>query len=154
MHFTYKTHGTCSSAIDFDVENNVLTNVVFTGGCNGNLKGIGSLVEGMNVDEVIRRLKGTPLRLERDLLPRPTGSSPDAGPGKDGPEGINTSKSKPDGPKAVRFFIITAKSSRRSPRQALRFAMAPPRLRSAVGAACMAARAGFRFAPEFAGSAS
>ncbi len=59
MHFTYKTHGTCSSAIDFDVENNVLTNVVFTGGCNGNLKGIGSLVEGMNVDEVIRRLKGT-----------------------------------------------------------------------------------------------
>ena len=59
MHFTYKTHGTCSSAIDFDVENNVLTNVVFTGGCNGNLKGIGSLVEGMNVDEVIRRLQGT-----------------------------------------------------------------------------------------------
>ena len=55
MHFTYKTHGTCSSAIDFDVENNVLTNVVFTGGCNGNLKGIGSLVEGMNVDEVSRR---------------------------------------------------------------------------------------------------
>ena len=59
MHFTYKTHGTCSSAIDFDVENNVLTNVVFTGGCNGNLKGIGSLVEGMEVDEVIRRLQGT-----------------------------------------------------------------------------------------------
>lgn len=59
MHFTYKTKGTCSSAIDFDVENQVLTNVVFTGGCNGNLKGIGSLVEGMDVDEVIRRLKGT-----------------------------------------------------------------------------------------------
>lgn len=59
MHFTYKTQGTCSSAIDFDVENNVLTNVVFTGGCNGNLKGIGSLVEGMEVDEVIRRLQGT-----------------------------------------------------------------------------------------------
>ena len=59
MHFTYKTQGTCSSAIDFDVENNVLTNVVFTGGCNGNLKGIGSLVEGMNVDEVIRRLQDT-----------------------------------------------------------------------------------------------
>lgn len=59
MHFTYKTQGTCSSAIDFDVENNVLTNVAFTGGCNGNLKGIGALVEGMDVDEVIRRLKGT-----------------------------------------------------------------------------------------------
>lgn len=59
MHFTYKTRGTCSSAIDFDVENNVLTHVVFTGGCNGNLKGIGALVEGMDVDEVIRRLKGT-----------------------------------------------------------------------------------------------
>ena len=58
MHFTYKTQGTCSSAIDFDVENNVLTNVVFTGGCNGNLQGISRLVEGMKVEEAIRRLEG------------------------------------------------------------------------------------------------
>ena len=58
MHFTYKTQGTCSSAIDFDVENNVLTNVVFTGGCNGNLKGIGSQEERMDFDEVIRRVQG------------------------------------------------------------------------------------------------
>lgn len=58
MHFTYKTKGVCSSAIDFDVEGNKVTHVVFTGGCNGNLKGIGALVEGMNLDEVIARLRG------------------------------------------------------------------------------------------------
>lgn len=58
MHFTYKTQGTCSSAIDFDVENNVLTNVVFTGGCNGNLKGICALVAGMKAQDVIDRCKG------------------------------------------------------------------------------------------------
>ena len=59
MHFTYKTQGTCSSAIDFDVENNVLTNVVFTGGCNGNLKGISQLVKGMKAADVIERMEGT-----------------------------------------------------------------------------------------------
>lgn len=59
MHFTYKTQGTCSSAIDFDVENNVLTNVVFTGGCNGNLKGICKLLAGMKAEDAIARMKGT-----------------------------------------------------------------------------------------------
>ena len=59
MHFTYRTKGVCSSAIDFDVEGNKVTHVVFTGGCNGNTKGIASLVEGMDADEVIKRLKGT-----------------------------------------------------------------------------------------------
>lgn len=54
----YKTSGTCSSAIKFDVKDNTLTSVEFTGGCNGNLKGIGKLVEGMNIDEVIARLEG------------------------------------------------------------------------------------------------
>ncbi len=60
---TYKTTGTCSREINFDVEEingvKVLRNVQFVGGCNGNLKGIGALVEGMPVDEVIRRLEGT-----------------------------------------------------------------------------------------------
>lgn len=60
---TYKTTGTCSREIQFDIEevNGVKTvhNVQFVGGCNGNLKGIGRLVEGMPVDEVIRRLEGT-----------------------------------------------------------------------------------------------
>ncbi len=63
MMMTYKTTGTCSREINFDVEEingvKVLRNVQFVGGCNGNLKGIGALVEGMPVDEVIRRLEGT-----------------------------------------------------------------------------------------------
>lgn len=59
MTYTYKTFGTCSRKIDFDVdENGCLRNVKFTGGCNGNLKGIGALVEGMKKEEVIERLKG------------------------------------------------------------------------------------------------
>jgi len=54
----YKTQGTCSQMIEFEVEDNKLKDVKFVGGCNGNLKGIGSLVEGMDIDEVISRLKG------------------------------------------------------------------------------------------------
>ena len=50
----YKTQGTCSREIHFDVENNKLKNVSFVGGCNGNLKGIGLLVEGMDIDDVIK----------------------------------------------------------------------------------------------------
>jgi len=55
----YKTKGTCSQAIDFDIEDGKVYNVKFYGGCNGNLKGIGSLVEGMEVAEVVKRLEGT-----------------------------------------------------------------------------------------------
>lgn len=54
----YKTSGVCSQQIQFEVNDNKLHNVSFTGGCNGNLQGIGKLVEGMDVDEVIRRLEG------------------------------------------------------------------------------------------------
>ena len=54
----YKTQGTCSREIHFDVENNKLKNVSFVGGCNGNLKGIGLLVEGMDIDEAISRMDG------------------------------------------------------------------------------------------------
>lgn len=57
--YRYRMRGTCSREITFDVENGKLRNVRFVGGCNGNLKGIGSLVEGMEVAEVIKRLKGT-----------------------------------------------------------------------------------------------
>lgn len=59
MHYEYKTKGTCSQNILFDIEDNKLTNVQYIGGCNGNLKGIAKLVEGMDVDEVIARLEGT-----------------------------------------------------------------------------------------------
>lgn len=54
----YKTRGTCSSQISFDVVDGILHNVQFTGGCNGNLKGIGALVEGQSVQDVIQKLEG------------------------------------------------------------------------------------------------
>lgn len=54
----YKTSGTCSTMIDVDVADNIIQSVSFTGGCNGNLQGISSLVKGMNVDEAISKLKG------------------------------------------------------------------------------------------------
>ena len=59
MQFDYKTKGTCSQSIAFEIEEGKVKNVRFFGGCNGNLKGICSLVEGMDVDEVIARLEGT-----------------------------------------------------------------------------------------------
>ena len=58
MDFTYKTQGTCSQYIKFQINDGILSHVEFLGGCNGNLKGIGSLVEGMKVEEVITRLQG------------------------------------------------------------------------------------------------
>jgi len=58
FYMVYKTQGTCSREIHFDVENNKLKNVSFVGGCNGNLKGIGLLVEGMDIDDVIKRVEG------------------------------------------------------------------------------------------------
>ena len=58
MKFTYKTKGVCSRLIEIEIENNIVKSVNFEGGCNGNTKGIASLVEGMPVDEVIDRLQG------------------------------------------------------------------------------------------------
>ena len=54
----YKTSGTCSSSIDFEIEDNTIQSVAFTGGCNGNLQGISSLVRGMKIDDAISKLKG------------------------------------------------------------------------------------------------
>lgn len=57
MQFTYKTNGVCSRSIDIEIEDNVVKTVSFVGGCNGNLKGIAALTKGMNIDDVIDRLK-------------------------------------------------------------------------------------------------
>lgn len=54
----YKTQGTCSSFIDIELKDGVIESVEFTGGCNGNLKGIGALVKGMTPQDAISRLKG------------------------------------------------------------------------------------------------
>ncbi len=59
----YKTSGTCSRAIEFDVQNGKVYNVRFIGGCLGNTQGVSQLVEGMEVNEVISRLKGIVCRL-------------------------------------------------------------------------------------------
>ena len=52
------THGTCSRQINLEVENNIVTNISFVGGCSGNTQGICALVIGMNVEDVIERLRG------------------------------------------------------------------------------------------------
>ena len=69
MQFEYKTKGTCSQRILFEIEDNKLKNVQFLGGCNGNLKGIGALVEGMDVDQVIARLEGTTCNMKSTSCP-------------------------------------------------------------------------------------
>ena len=58
MKYSYRTSGTCSSQIDLEVEDGILKDVCFTGGCNGNLNGISGLVKRMEVEEVISRLEG------------------------------------------------------------------------------------------------
>lgn len=58
MEYTYKTSGTCSREILFEIEDGKVKNLRFIGGCNGNLQGIGALVEGMKVEDVIARVEG------------------------------------------------------------------------------------------------
>ncbi len=57
-HVTYKTNGTCASVIDFDKDGDVIRNIVFTGGCNGNLKAIAKLCEGKPASYINEVLKG------------------------------------------------------------------------------------------------
>ena len=58
MEYSYKTHGVCSREIAFEIEDGKVKNVQFFGGCNGNLKGISALVEGQDIEDVIRRVEG------------------------------------------------------------------------------------------------
>ncbi len=58
MTYSYKTSGTCSAAIFFEVNDGIVSNIRFAGGCNGNLKGISALAEGMRADDVIKKLSG------------------------------------------------------------------------------------------------
>lgn len=58
MAYTYKTHGTCSSRIELELEGDVLKKVNFHHGCNGNAQGISKLVEGMTVEEIKKKLTG------------------------------------------------------------------------------------------------
>ena len=58
MKYNYSTKGTCSSSIEFDLDGDIVRNVRFQGGCNGNLKAIGSLLEGADPKFAIERLSG------------------------------------------------------------------------------------------------
>lgn len=58
MEYIYKTEGTCSTQIKLNIKGDVVTNVSFTGGCNGNLKAIPALVDGLTVDEIEKKLAG------------------------------------------------------------------------------------------------
>lgn len=59
MDYKYKTRGTCAREISFQLEDGIIKNVSFFGGCNGNLKGIAALVEGKKAEEIIPLIKGT-----------------------------------------------------------------------------------------------
>jgi len=59
MKYTYSTRGTCSSAITFDIDNNgIVTNIAFSGGCNGNLKAIAKLTDGKSAEYISSVLRG------------------------------------------------------------------------------------------------
>lgn len=58
MKYSYRTKGTCSQQITFDLDNGIVKNIEFFGGCNGNLKAISKLVDGMSATEIIEKLKG------------------------------------------------------------------------------------------------
>ena len=71
MEFSYKTRGVCSQYINFELKDGVVTNVHFLGGCNGNLKGIGALVEGMKAEDVIARVEGIKGGMKATSCPDP-----------------------------------------------------------------------------------
>ena len=58
MDYTFRTKGVCAAKIDFSVDDNIVKNVAFTGGCNGNLKAVAALVDGMSIDDIIGRVEG------------------------------------------------------------------------------------------------
>lgn len=58
MTYRYATSGTCSRLIEIDIDDNKISDIRFVGGCHGNLQGISALTKGMNIDEVIDRLRG------------------------------------------------------------------------------------------------
>ena len=57
--FTYYPQGTCSVMIEIELDGDIINDVTFTGGCNGNLSGISKLIKGMRAEDVIERLEGT-----------------------------------------------------------------------------------------------
>lgn len=69
MKFLYKTEGTCSRSIEIEVEDGIVKNVCFEGGCHGNTQGVSSLVRGMKVEDVIARLGGILCKTKQTSCP-------------------------------------------------------------------------------------
>ena len=69
MTYSYRTQGVCSQKITFSLENGIVSDVTFYGGCNGNLKGIAKLVDGMKAEDVIAKIKGTTCGFKRTSCP-------------------------------------------------------------------------------------
>ncbi len=66
---TYKTSGVCSREIQFEVENDIIKNVKFIGGCSGNTQGVSALIRGMNIDDAIGRLDGIQCGVRKTSCP-------------------------------------------------------------------------------------
>ncbi len=69
MKYSYSPRGVCSQRIDIEVEDGIVQDVKFLGGCNGNLKGIGTLVKGMKVEDVIEKLEGMTCGFKKTSCP-------------------------------------------------------------------------------------
>ncbi len=69
MRLEFRPSGVCSRQINIEADDGIITNVEFIGGCNGNAKGISSLVKGMRIDDVIERLKGTTCGYKKTSCP-------------------------------------------------------------------------------------
>ena len=69
MKYEVNPRGVCARKIVFDIEDGVVRNVEFFGGCNGNLKGLGALVEGMDIDDVIARVEGIKCGMKQTSCP-------------------------------------------------------------------------------------
>ena len=67
--YQYKTKGTCSQMIYFDIEDGKVKNVEFVGGCNGNLKGVAALCDGMKAEEIIKRIEGLKCGIKQTSCP-------------------------------------------------------------------------------------
>lgn len=71
MMYSYKTKGTCSRQIDVELDGDVIKDVKFYGGCNGNLQGISAIVRGKTVEEVEKAFSGIKCGFKKHILSRP-----------------------------------------------------------------------------------
>lgn len=66
--YSYTPTGVCSNKIDFEITDNKITNVIFTGGCSGNLKAVSTLIEGMSPSDVIKKLEGIKVWIKEHFM--------------------------------------------------------------------------------------